>query len=62
MHLNEILEDLAKETDEEYVQNIMDNLDKEYLKSPLFISKEHWQFVDELTTNYRIKNRIFLTK
>jgi len=62
MHLNEILEDLAKETDEEYVQNIMDNLDKEYLKSPLFISEEHWQFVDELTMNYRIKNRIFLTK
>jgi len=62
MHLNEVLNDLTKETDDDYVQNVMSNLEKEYLKSPLFISEEHWEFVTELTMNYRIKNRIPLTK
>ena len=62
MHLNEVLSDLTNETDDEYVQNIINNLEKEYLKSPLFISEEHWEFVNELTFNYRIKNRIYLTK
>ena len=37
-------------------------LEKEYLKSPFFISEEHWEFVNELTMNYRIQNRIPLTK
>ncbi len=62
IHLNEVLKDLTKETDDQYVQNIINNLEKEYLKSPLFISEEHWEFVNELTFNYRIKNRIYLTK
>ena len=62
IHLNEVLSDLTNETDDEYVQNIINNLEKEYLKSPLFISEEHWEFVNELTFNYRIKNRIYLTK
>ena len=62
MHLNEVLSDLKKETDDEYVQNIMNNLEKEYLKSPFFISEEHWEIVNDLTMNYRIKHRIPLTK
>ena len=62
IHLNEVLKDLTKETDDEYVQNIMNNLEIEYLKSPFFISEEHWEFVNELTMNYRIQNRIPLTK
>ena len=62
MNLNEVLNDLTKETDDEYVQNVMHNLEKEYLKSPLFISEEHWGLVNELTMNYRIQNRIPLTK
>ena len=62
IHLNEVLSDLTNETDDEYVQNIINNLEKEYLKSPLFISEEHWEFVNELTMNYRIQNRIPLTK
>ena len=61
-HLNEVLSDLKKETDDEYVQNILNNLEKEYLKSPFFISEEHWEFVNDLTMNYRIKHRIPLTK
>ena len=40
----------------------MENLEKEYLKSPFLISEEHWVFVNELTMNYRIQNRIPLTK
>ena len=62
MHLNEVLSDLKKETDDEYVQNIMDNLEKEYLKSPLRISDDHWKQVNDLSMNYRIKNRIPLTR
>ena len=61
-HLNEVLSDLKKETDDEYVQNILNNLEKEYLKSPFFISEEHWEIVNDLTMNYRIKHRIPLTK
>ena len=61
-HLNEVLSDLKKETDDAYVQNIMNNLEKEYLKSPFFISEEHWEIVNDLTMNYRIKHRIPLTK
>ena len=61
-HLNEVLSDLKKETDDGYVQNIMNNLEKEYLKSPFFISEEHWEIVNDLTMNYRIKHRIPLTK
>ena len=60
--INEVLRDITKETDDDYVQNIMNNLEKEYLKSPFFISEEHWKFVNELTMNYRIQNRIPLTK
>ena len=62
MHLNEVLSDLKKETDDEYVQNIMNNLEKEYLKSPLRISDDHWKQVNDLSMNYRIKKRIPLTR
>ena len=49
IHLNEVLEDLKKETDEQYIKNIMSNLEKEYKKSPLRISDQHWQFVIDLS-------------
>ena len=62
IHLNEVLSDLKKETDDEYVQNIINNLEKEYLKSPLRISDDHWKQVNDLSIDYRIKNRIPLTR
>ena len=62
MHLNEVLEDLKKETDEKYVKNIISNLEKEYEKSPLRINDEQWMYVGDLSTKYRIENRILLSK
>ena len=62
MHLNEVLEDLKKETDEKYVKNIISNLEKEYEKSPLRINDEQCMYVGDLSTKYRIENRIPLSK
>ena len=62
MYLNEVLEDLKKETDEKYVKNIISNLEKEYEKSPLRINDEQWMYVGDLSTKYRIENRIPLSK
>ena len=56
IHLDEVGLELIKLTDEEYVDNLMANLEKEYEKSPLKISDEHWQYVNELTMYYRIQN------
>tara|TARA_B100001964_G_C14109011_1_gene542882 strand:+ start:369 stop:704 length:336 start_codon:yes stop_codon:yes gene_type:complete len=59
IHLDEVLEDLRKETDEKYVENVLNNLTKEYEKSPLRISEKHRGFVSELSTNYRLENKIY---
>tara|TARA_B100000131_G_C17998207_1_gene565425 strand:+ start:151 stop:495 length:345 start_codon:yes stop_codon:yes gene_type:complete len=60
-HLEEVALDLIKLTDEKYLDNVVSILEKEYEKSPLKISDEHWHYVNDLTMQYRIQNNLRTT-
>ena len=58
IHLEKIGTDLIKLTNEQYLDNVISNLEKEYKKSPMRISDDHWQYINDLTMDYRIQNEI----
>ncbi len=56
-HFNEVTYDLENLKDKEYVENLLSNLEKEYESSPHFITEEQAMFVDDLISDYRLKNK-----
>ena len=48
--------ELVKLTDEKYLDDVVYGLEEEYKKSSLQISDDHWQYINGLTMDYRLRN------
>jgi hypothetical protein len=48
--------ELVKLTDEKYIDDVVYGLEEEYKKSSLQISDDHWQYINGLTMDYRLRN------
>ena len=54
--LEKIGTDLVKLTNEKYLDDVVYGLEEEYKKSSLQISDAHWQYINDLTMDYRLRN------
>ena len=50
--------ELVKLTDEKYLDDVVYDLEEEYKKSSLQISDDHWQYINDLTIDYRLRNNL----
>ena len=50
--------ELVKLTDEKYLDDVVYGLEEEYKKSSLQISDDHWQYINDLTIDYRLRNNL----
>ena len=50
--------ELVKLTDEKYLDDVVYGLEEEYKKSSLQISDDHWQYINDLTMDYRLRNNL----
>ena len=58
INLEKIGTDLVKLTSEKYLDDVVFGLEQEYKKSSLQISDDHWQYINSLTMDYRLRNEL----
>ena len=58
INLEKIGTDLIKLTSEKYLDDVVFGLEQEYKKSSLQISDDHWQYINDLTMDYRLRNEL----
>ena len=58
INLEKIGTDLVKLTSEKYLDDVVFDLEQEYKKSSLQISDDHWQYINSLTMDYRLRNEL----
>ena len=58
INLEKIGTDLVKLTSEKYLDDVVFDLEQEYKKSSLQISDDHWQYINDLTMDYRLRNEL----